>query len=205
MYAMDDATFVQTQRPMLMTSSGTLDGPRWSRPSPYLDQGIGRSHYLDEHLVSPTWRRGLLTDDLRFGPSDRLSSLPSSDLQPPLGSVGFPRTVLNPRSLAPARDFEDYVAARNLSSPAGYLDYSSNRNLDGLALARPSSRHNDPLCMTRSRYVDDRRFSDDPLWAPASKAIDDPMWRRSALDGRLQYRSILEDRKLRVQNSALIY
>jgi len=197
-YRMEDATFVQIHRPLLTTSSGYLDGPSWSR-SPFLDEpGFVRSACFDDGLYgSPSWRRGVLNDDLRFGSSARLAAVPRADLQRPLGSIGFPRTVLNPRSLSPARDFENYAAAHHLASPAGYMDFSPNRHLDGVVLARSSSRIDDPLCMTRSRHLDDRRFVDDPLWAPASKNIDDPMWRRSAIDGRLQYRSRLDDRKLR--------
>lgn len=195
MYTMEDATFVQTQRPLLTSSSGYLDGPRWSR-SPYLeDPRLSGSAYWDDRMVESPWRRGVLNDDLRFPASEKLGSLPRADLQKPLGSVGFPRTVLNPRSLCPAQDFENYVAAHHLSSPAGYLDFSSN--MDGLPLARSSSALADPLCMTRSRHLDDRRYADDPLWAPASRSIDDPMWRRSALDGRLLYRSLGEERNLR--------
>lgn len=198
MYAMEDATFVQTHRPLLTTSSGYLDGPRWSR-SPYLeDPRFFGSTYWDDRMIGFPWRRGVLNDDLRFAAGEKSASLPSADLQKPLGSVGFPRTVLHPRSLSPAKDFENYVAAHHLSSPAGYLDFSSNR--DDLALARSSSALADPLCMTRSRHLDNRRSVDDPLWAPASRSIDDPAWRRSALDGRLLYRSLGEERNLRYRS-----
>jgi len=195
---MEDATFVQTHRPLLTTSSGILDGPRWSR-SPYLeDPRCLGSTYWDDRMVGSPWRRGVLNDDLRFAAAEKLGSLPNAELQKPLGSVGFPRTVLNPRSQAPAKDFENYVAAHHLSSPAGYVDFTSNR--DALSLTRSSSALADPLCMARSRHMDDRRSVDDPLWAPASRSIDDPMWRRSALDGRLQYRSLGEERNLRYRS-----
>jgi hypothetical protein len=150
-------------------------------------------------LVGFPWRRGVLNDDLRFATKDKLGSLPGADLQKPLGSVGFPRTTLNPKPLpATAQDFENYVAAHHLSSDKGYLDFSSNR--DGDVLGRSSAALADPLCMTRSRHLDGRRSRDDPLWTPASRSIDDPMWRRSALDGRLLYRSLSEERNLRYRS-----
>jgi len=190
---------VQTHRPLLPTSSGYLDGPRWAR-SPYLeDPRFFGSAYLDDGLVGSPWRRGVLNDDLRFAAKDRLGSLPGADLQKPLGSVGFPRTTLNPKPLpATAQDFENYVAAHHLSSTAGYSDFSSSR--DSQALARSSTALADPLCMTRSRHLDERRSRDDPLWTPASRSIDDPMWRRSALDGRLLYRSHGDERNLRYRS-----
>jgi len=60
---------------------------------------------------------------------------------------------------------------------------------DALLARRGFPLMDDPLCMTRSRYVDDRQYISDPLWAPASKTLHDPLWRHSALDGRLLCRS----------------
>lgn len=186
--------FVQTHRPLLASSSGMLDGPRWSYPDALVDPVWNRSRYLEDAFYAPCWRRGVFNDDLRIDPRLKGHPLPMHDAQPPLGGVGFPRSVLRQRSLSPARDFERYVLG-GMAPFESSMPHAS-RFVEGLSLSRPSSMLDDPMCMTRSRYLDDRRIREDPQWQPASTCIDNPMWRRSALDGKLQFRSALEDRRL---------
>jgi len=224
-YTMEDATFVQTHQPLLRGASGTLDGPRWSRPSPYgpfaepvtaaADPFSGRAQYLDEplgygygygdrlhgygygdrshgygygdrsHGYGYGYRRPVMNDDLRFGSATKLDgcALPANDGQKPLGGIGFPRTALSRDNTGyggygGAAAFEEFVAA-NKALP----EWRQHNHLDDAA-DRLQLRSFGSKCI------------DDPLRAPASHCLDDPMFRRSALDGRLHYRSANEDRKL---------
>lgn len=126
-----------------------------------------------------------MNEDLRFPSATKLSgpgALPASDLQKPLGGIDFPRTALShTRGFAA---FEEFVAAHK-EAPV----WDRRHHLDDPRGGR----------LFRSKCLDD------PLWAAPSHCVDDPMFRRSALDGRLLYRSAAEDRRLwsHVDDSAL--